>query len=224
MMSLTLYDTLARRKLAFEPLQPPQVRIYVCGPTVYDHAHLGHARCFIVYDLLVRHLEASGWQVTYCRNVTDVDDKILKRAAENNEPPLALAERYLTAFREDMAALGNRGPELEPRVTDHIADIIAMIEKLIAGGAAYESAGDVYFRVNAHPQYGKLSGLDLDSLRAGASGRLDEDADAKKRDAADFALWKAAPDGLGWESPWGRGRPGWHVECSAAAVRLLGET
>jgi cysteinyl-tRNA synthetase len=224
-MPLMLYDTRTGRKQPFVPRDPSNARIYVCGPTVYDYAHLGHARCYVVYDVLIRHLRASGVKLTYVRNITDIDDKILARSEENGETPHALTDRMIDAFHEDMEALGNLRPDVEPRVSDHLKEIIALIETLIAKGAAYAREGDVYFRVRAFPEYGKLSHRSLDAVREGASGRLDESELRRKEDPADFALWKGAPEGTwGWPSPWGHGRPGWHIECSAMSMCHLGPT
>jgi cysteinyl-tRNA synthetase len=197
----------------------------VCGPTVYDYAHLGHARCYIVYDVLVRHLRASGMRVTYARNVTDIDDKIINRAAERGERPDELAARFTEAYREDMARLGNVAPNIEPKVSEHLPQIIALVQRLIDSGNAYAVDGDVYFAVESFEGYGKLSHRDLEAHEAGASGRLDADQTARKRHPADFALWKsAAQSEVGWDSPFGWGRPGWHIECSAMSMEHLGET
>lgn len=224
-MSVRLYNTLSSRKEPFEPANPDHARIYVCGPTVYDYAHLGHARCYVVYDVLVRHLRANGMKVTYVRNVTDVDDKILKRAAETGSEPTALAARFAEAYSEDMHRLGNVDPDLEPRVSAHLEDIFALVQRLIDGGHAYASDGDVYFSVESFSDYGKLSHRDLGQMKVGASERLDENKAARKRHPADFALWKTSEaDAWGWESPWGRGRPGWHIECSAMSMKHLGDT
>ncbi len=224
-MALTLYNTLTSKKEVFTPQDPSNARIYVCGPTVYDHAHLGHARCYVVYDVLVRHLRANGQALTYTRNITDIDDKILARSKEAGETPDALTTRFTQSFHDDMAALGCVPPDLEPRVSEHLAEIVSLIERLIADGAAYAKEGDVYFRVRAFPEYGKLSHRTLTSLLEGASGRLDEKEQRKKEEPADFALWKGAPESeWGWKSPWGHGRPGWHIECSAMSMKHLGET
>ena len=224
-MALVLYNTLTSKKEPFAPQDPDNARIYVCGPTVYDLSHLGHARCYVVYDVLVRHLRARGQKLTYVRNVTDIDDKILARSRENGETPSALTERMTAAFHEDMDALRCLRPDVEPRVSTHLAEIVALIEKLIEKGAAYEKDGDVYFRVRAFPDYGKLSHRSLAALVEGASGRVEESEQRKKEDPADFALWKSAPESeWGWSSPWGHGRPGWHIECSAMSMKHLGET
>lgn len=225
LMTVRLHNTLTGRKEPFEPAEPGHARIYVCGPTVYDYAHLGHARCYVVYDVLVRHLRSNGLRVTYVRNVTDVDDKILKRASETGTEPMALAGRFAEAYAEDMHRLGNLDPDVEPRVSTHLEDIFNLVHRLIDRGHAYVSDGDVYFSVESFPEYGKLSHRDLEQMKTGASERLDDKQTARKRHPADFALWKKSDgDAWGWESPWGRGRPGWHIECSAMAMSHLGET
>jgi cysteinyl-tRNA synthetase len=224
-MSVRLYNTLRGQKEPFEPAEPDHARIYVCGPTVYDYAHLGHARCYVVYDVLVRHLRSNGMNVTYVRNVTDIDDKILKRAAETGTEPTALAARFADAYSEDMHRLGNLDPDVEPRVSTHLDDIFSLVQRLIDGEHAYVSDGDVYFSVESFSDYGKLSHRDLTQMKLGASERLDETKAARKRHPADFALWKKSEDDAwGWESPWGRGRPGWHIECSAMSMKHLGDT
>jgi cysteinyl-tRNA synthetase len=224
-MSVRLHNTLSGHKEPFEPAEPGHARIYVCGPTVYDFAHLGHARCYVVYDVLVRHLRANGMKVTYVRNITDVDDKILQRASEVGTEPTELAARFADAYAEDMHRLGNLDPDVEPKVSTHLGDIFALVERLIDRGHAYVSNGDVYFSVESFPEYGKLSHRDLEQMKLGASERLDETQMARKRHPADFALWKSSEaDAWGWESPWGRGRPGWHIECSAMSMKHLGET
>ncbi len=224
-MPLSLYDTLTAALKPIVPIEPGHLRMYVCGPTVYDFAHLGHARCYVVWDVLYRHAMRSGMRVTYARNITDVEDKIIKRAAERGESPQALAERFTEHYREDMARLGNLPPTVEPKVSEHIAEIIAFIEKLIARGHAYASEGDVYFDVSSDADYGKLSHRDIEQLRAGASERTEADEVARKRNPFDFALWKGASEETpGYASPFGYGRPGWHIECSAMALAHLGET
>jgi cysteinyl-tRNA synthetase len=221
-MTIRIHDTLAGAKRPLTTLEPGVVRMYACGPTVYDYAHLGHARCYVVWDVVVRHLRARGLAVRYVRNFTDVDDKIIRRAAERGEDPVALAARFADAFHEDMDALGCLRPDVEPRVSGHIPEIVAMIELLVAKGVAYAPGnGDVYFSVRAFPDYGRLSRRNLDDLLSGARVEPGE----AKRDPLDFALWKAAKPGEPrWPSPWGDGRPGWHIECSAMTRKHLGDT
>jgi cysteinyl-tRNA synthetase len=223
--TIHIHDTLSREKVALEPLEPGHVRLYVCGPTVYDYFHIGNARPFVAYDVVARHLRARGYRVTFVRNITDVDDKIIKRAAERGEPPEALATRFTEEFHRDVGALGCSTPDVEPRVTENIPQIVALIERLIANGVAYEAGGDVYFAVQQFPPYGELSHQPLDELKAGARVDVPEERSGKKRDPLDFALWKSAKPGEpSWPSPWGAGRPGWHIECSAMAERYLGVT
>jgi len=219
---LKIYNDLSRSKETFEPLQPGKVNLYVCGMTVYDLCHLGHARVMVVFDVVYRYLKAVGYDVTYIRNITDIDDKIINRANENGEPFHELTERFIQAMHEDSDALGIIPPDAEPKATDHIAEIISMCEKLIEKGHAYVADnGDVYYDVYSFPTYGKLSGKSLDDLQAGA--RV-EPGDVK-RNPLDFALWKSAkPDEPSWQSPWGDGRPGWHIECSAMSTKALGDT
>jgi cysteinyl-tRNA synthetase len=219
---LTLYNDLTRAKEPFEPLHANKVNMYVCGMTVYDLCHLGHARVMVVFDIVARYLRSLGYDVTYVRNITDIDDKIINRANERGEPFHALTERFIVAMHEDAAALGVLPPDLEPRATDHLPEIIRMIERLIERGHAYVADnGDVYYDVRSFAEYGRLSGKSIEDLQAGA--RV-EPGDVK-RDPLDFALWKAAkPDEPFWESPWGRGRPGWHIECSAMSTQALGDT
>jgi cysteinyl-tRNA synthetase len=222
-MPLTLYNTLTRRKEPFEPLDPASVRLYVCGPTVYDRAHIGNARCFVVFDVLYRLLrEIYGRDhVRYARNITDIDDRINAAARANGEPISALTARTTAAFHEDLAALGTLPPDVEPRATEHIPQMIAMIERLVASGHAYVAEGDVLFAVASDPHYGELSGRSRDEMIAGARVEVAP----YKRDPADFVLWKPSDADLpGWSSPWGRGRPGWHIECSAMTATHLGET
>ncbi len=219
---LKIHNDLTRRKEPFEPLEPGKVRMYVCGMTVYDLCHLGHARVMVVFDVVYRYLKALGLEVTYVRNITDIDDKIIARANERGEPFHELTERYIRAMREDAAALGVLPPDLEPRATEHLPEIIAMIERLLERGHAYRAEnGDVYYDVRSFPEYGKLSGKSIDDLEAGARVEPGEG----KRDPLDFALWKAAKPGEpAWDSPWGPGRPGWHIECSAMSTSALGDT
>ncbi len=224
-MTLQLFDTLSDKKKPFVPAEENHARIYVCGPTTYDDAHIGHARPCIVYDVLVRHLRSQEMRVSYVRNVTDIDDKIIKRAAQNGETPAALASRMFDSYSTDMRRLRNLEPDIQPKVSEHLTEIIDLISTLIEKGHAYESAGDVYFDVASCPDYGKLSHRDLGQMEAGASERLDETETARKRHAYDFALWKGAEeDQVSWPSPFGPGRPGWHIECSAMSMKYLGES
>ena len=219
---LQIYNTLTRRKEAFTPIEPGKVRMYVCGMTVYDYCHLGHARVMVAFDVITRYLRQRGFDVTYVRNVTDIDDKILRRADENGESIASLTERMIEAMHEDEARLGVLPPDQEPRATRHVDDILAMIETLIDKGYAYAADnGDVYYRVRRFEGYGKLNNRDLDEMRSGARVEVDE----YKEDPLDFVLWKAAKPGeASWPSPWGEGRPGWHIECSAMSKCCLGET
>ncbi len=222
---IRFHDTLSGEKKPLSLKVEGEAGVYVCGPTVYDYAHLGHARCYVVYDVLIRHLRESGLNVKYVRNITDIDDKILKRSAENGEEPTALAERFTAAFQEDMRILGCADPDVEPKVSEHLEGIFEMVQTLIDKGHAYESDGDVYFSVESCKDYGKLSHRDLEQMLSGASGRLDENQTSRKKNAADFALWKKGKEGVeGWDSPWGRGRPGWHIECSVMSTAHLGPT
>jgi len=217
---LRIYNSLTDRKEVFEPIDPPRVRLYVCGMTVYDYCHLGHARAMVVFDTVVRHLRHSGHAVDYVRNITDVDDKIIRRAAELGEPMEAVTARFTEAMHADADALGCLRPDAEPRATAYMDAIIAMIERLIDRGHAYVADGDVYYAVSTFAGYGRLSGERLEDLRAGARIEPGE----HKRDPADFVLWKAAREGEpSWPSPWGDGRPGWHIECSAMSTACLGE-
>jgi len=220
-MPILLHDTLRGEKTELTTVEPGKVRFYACGPTTYDWSHVGHARSYVVWDVVVRHLRARGYAVRYVRNFTDVDDKIIKRANERGEDPVALAAFYARAFEEDMDALGCLRPDVSPKVSEHVPQIVAMIGELVAKGFAYAPGnGDVYYAVRKFPDYGKLSRRNLDDLLAGA--RIDvEDA---KHDPLDFALWKGAKPGEpAWDSPWGRGRPGWHIECSAMTLAHLGD-
>ena len=218
---IKVFDTLTEEKREFKPLEDKIVRMYVCGPTVYDHAHIGHARSAVVFDVIRRWLEYKGYKVIYVRNYTDVDDKIIKRSKEEGIPWYEVAEKYIKSYEEDMRALNVKEPTYKPRVTEHIREIIEMIDGLIDKGYAYEAEGDVYFSVEKFPEYGKLSKRKIDELIAGARIEPGE----KKRNPLDFALWKKSKEGEpGWESPWGIGRPGWHIECSAMSMKYLGET
>jgi len=219
-MTLNFYDSLKRQKVPFEPMNPPHVGIYVCGITVYDFCHIGHARMLVAFDTIVRHLRASGYDVTYVRNITDIDDKIIARAVEEGESTGELTARFIQAMHEDCAALSILPPDIEPRATDAIDSMILIIQTLVDRGLAYASDnGDVYYAVHRFPAYGALSGKNPDDLRAGA--RID--VNQAKRDPLDFVLWKAAKPGEpSWDSPWGKGRPGWHIECSAMSQDHLG--
>lgn len=223
---LQLFNTLTRQKEVFKPIKPGQVKMYVCGMTVYDFCHLGHARVMVVFDMVYRWFKASGYEVTYVRNITDIDDKIIKRATENQESIQALTNRFIAFMNEDADALGIERPTFEPRATDQVSidGMFTLIEKLMANGLAYAAPnGDVYYSVRDFEGYGKLSGKSLDDLRAGER----VDIDTNKRDPLDFVLWKAAkpeePAEAKWQSPWGEGRPGWHIECSAMSCTHLGE-
>ena len=217
---LKIHNSLTGAKEEFQPIEPGKVRMYVCGITVYDFCHLGHARFLVVFDLVARYLRARGYDVTYVRNITDIDDKIIKRANEEGVEFQELTERFIKHMHEDTDALGLESPDQEPRATAHMSDIIQMVEQLIANGKAYAADnGDVYYDVSAFDDYGKLSGKDPEQLRVGARVAVDE----AKDDALDFVLWKSAKPGEpSWPSPWGDGRPGWHIECSAMSTCCLG--
>lgn len=220
-MEIRLYNTLTRTKEVFQPLEPGRVRMYVCGITAYDRCHIGHARSAIVFDAIVRYLKSTGFDVTFIRNFTDIDDKIIARANQEGMDSTTLAEREIAHYYEDMDRLGVLHATFEPKATEHIQEIIDMVQVLIQKGHAYEAEGDVYFAVRTFPEYGKLSNRKLDELKAGARIEPGE----KKKDPLDFALWKAAkPKEPFWESPWGKGRPGWHIECSAMSRKYLGDT
>ena len=220
-MALRIFNTLTRGKEDFVPLVPGEVRMYVCGVTVYDLSHIGHARSALAFDIIRRHLAFKGLKVTFVKNFTDVDDRIIRRANEEGVEATVISERYIAEYRADMAALGILPPHVEPKATEHVPQMIELIERLLKRGTAYVLEGDVYFEVRRFPSYGKLSGKNLDELEAGARVDVDE----RKRDPLDFALWKAAKPGEpSWASPWGPGRPGWHIECSAMAMQYLGET
>ena len=218
---LVLYDTLTRAKREFVPIVAGQARMYVCGMTVYDYCHLGHARVMVVFDMIQRWLRQSGYALTYVRNITDIDDKIIARAAQNAEPIDALTARFISAMDEDAAALGVQKPDFEPRATQHVDGMVSLIATLVEKGLAYRAEnGDVYYAVREFDGYGKLSGKSLADLRAGERVEVDR----HKRDPLDFVLWKAAKPGEpAWDSPWGPGRPGWHIECSVMSEHHLGE-
>ncbi len=217
---LQIYNSLTRKKEPFQPIVPGEVRMYVCGMTVYDYCHLGHGRVLVVFDMIVRYLRSRGYRVNYVRNITDIDDKIIRRANDNGETIGSLTERFTVAMHEDASALSVDAPDAEPRATVYMPQIISMIQTLIDRGYAYVAAnGDVYYRVRRFPAYGQLSGKSLEDLRVGARVEAGE----AKDDPLDFVLWKAAKSGEpSWDSPWGRGRPGWHIECSAMSTACLG--
>ena len=220
-MTLTLHNTLTKRREPLEPVRPGHVGMYVCGPTVYDLAHIGNARPVVVFDVLYRVLKRLYPSVTYVRNITDIDDKINEASRQSGEPIESITARTTKAFHEDIAALGALPPDVEPRATAHLSEMIALIEALIAAGHAYEAQGHVLFHVPSAPDYGALSGRNRDEMIAGARVEVAP----YKRDPADFVLWKPSDETLpGWESPWGRGRPGWHIECSAMSRAYLGQT
>ncbi len=218
---LKIHNSLTREKQGFTPIEPGKVRMYVCGMTVYDYCHLGHARVMVVFDMVYRWFKASGYDVTYVRNITDIDDKIIKRANENGETILDLTNRFIACMHEDADALGVLRPDFEPRATDYVPQMLGLIDTLQARGLAYQAAdGDVNYAVRKFPGYGKLSGKSLDDLRAGERVEVD----SAKQDPLDFVLWKhAKPGEPAWPSPWGEGRPGWHIECSAMSSELLGK-
>ncbi|MBW2514149.1 MAG: cysteine--tRNA ligase [Deltaproteobacteria bacterium] len=220
-MPISIYNTLTQKKELFQTIQPEKVLMYVCGPTVYDSCHIGHARSVVVFDVIFRYLKTQGYDVTYVRNFTDIDDKIIRRAAEIGMDPKALADKYIDEFYRDMDALHVERASFEPRVTEHIDDVIQLVEKLIAKRAAYVVGGDVFFAVEAFDDYGKLSNRQLEDMDPGARVEIDP----RKRNPFDFILWKSAKKGEpSWNSPWGKGRPGWHIECSAMSAKYLGET
>ncbi|MGP4072840.1 cysteine--tRNA ligase [Piscibacillus sp. B03] len=220
-MTIKLYNTLTRSKETFEPIEENKVKMYVCGPTVYNYIHVGNARPAIVFDTVRRYFEYRGYDVEYVLNFTDVDDKLIKAANELNEEVPTIADRFIKAYKEDVSKLNVKEAVHHPRVTESMDDIIAFIEQLIEKGFAYEANGDVYFRTRSFDEYGKLSHQSIDELRSGARIQVGE----KKDDPLDFALWKEAKPGeISWDSPWGKGRPGWHIECSAMARKYLGET
>ena len=220
-MTIRIYNTLTRKKESFEPIRPGKVNMYVCGPTVYDSSHIGHARSAVVFDVIGRYFEAEGYSLTYVRNFTDVDDKIIRRARELETDCSTISDKYIQEFYEDMDALFVRRATIEPRATEHMDAIIRIITILMEKQVAYEVEGDVFFSVDAFKGYGKLSGRRLEDMAAGARVEVDK----RKKNPFDFALWKAAKPGEPtWESPWGKGRPGWHIECSGMSSQYLGET
>ncbi|MFT5420310.1 MAG: cysteinyl-tRNA synthetase [Candidatus Endobugula sp.] len=221
-MSLKIYNTLARNKVIFTPIEEGKIRLYVCGMTVYDYCHIGHARVLVSFDVIVRFLRSQGWQVEYVRNITDVDDKIIRRANDNGEDSSILSQRFIDAMHEDEVLLNVEPPNQEPQATAHIQDIVAMVEVLIKKDYAYVADNnDVYYRVSRFENYGQLSGKNPDELLSGARVEVDKN----KEDPRDFALWKSVKEGeVSWSSPWGNGRPGWHIECSAMSKSCLGDT
>jgi cysteinyl-tRNA synthetase len=221
-MSLKIYNTLARDKVVFTPIAEGKIRLYVCGMTVYDYCHIGHARVLVSFDVIVRFLRSQGWEVEYVRNITDVDDKIIRRANDNGEDSTTLSQRFIDAMHEDEALLNVEPPNQEPQATAHIQDIITMVEVLIKKDYAYVADNnDVYYRVSQFKNYGQLSGKNPDELLSGARVEVDKN----KEDPRDFALWKSVKEGeVSWASPWGDGRPGWHIECSAMSKSCLGDT
>ena len=220
-MPLSIYNTLTRKKEPLQPLEEGHVKLYVCGITSYDYCHIGHARSALVFDMVVRYLRHRGYKVTFVRNFTDIDDKIIKRAGEQGIDSAALAQQFIDEFYIDMDGLGVLRPDIEPRATEHVAEMIGLIGELIDKGMAYPAGGDVYFRVERFAGYGQLSGRGLDDMQAGARVDVNEN----KTNPMDFALWKGAKPGEPkWPSPWGEGRPGWHIECSAMSRKYLGDT
>ncbi|MBI5575012.1 MAG: cysteine--tRNA ligase [Deltaproteobacteria bacterium] len=220
-MALTVFNTMGNRKEPFEPLTPGNVKMYVCGVTVYDLCHIGHARANVVFDIIVRYLRFRGYGVTFARNFTDIDDKIIKRANREGVTSEEIAKRFIAEFYRDFDRMGLLRPDVEPRATEHIPEIVDLVSRLVAAGKAYAVAGDVYYSVKGFAGYGKLSGKNTDDLLSGARVDVDE----RKQDPLDFALWKSSKPGEpAWNSPWGPGRPGWHIECSAMAMKHLGTT
>lgn len=220
-MSLTIYNSLTQRKEEFVPIEAGKVRMYVCGVTVYDDCHLGHARAAVVFDVIYRYLKHKGFDVKYVRNFTDIDDKIINKSNETGEDWQALTKRYIASYRQEMQRLNVQAPDEEPLATEHISEMLQLVQSLEKNNLAYASSGDVFYAVRKLPDYGKLSHKKIDELESGSRVEVDE----RKRDPLDFVLWKAAKPGEPkWESPWGAGRPGWHLECSAMSMKYLGES
>ena len=217
---MRIYNTLKGEKEFLETIEPNRVKMYVCGMTVYDHSHIGHGRTFLCFDMIVRYLRFAGYAVDYIRNITDVDDKIIVRSKELDIEASVLTSKYIDSMHDDFSALGMIDPDQEPKATENIASIINLIERLIEKNNAYVGKSDVYFSIDSFPDYGMLSRRNTDEMLAGARIEVDED----KRNPADFVLWKKAQEGLAWDSPWGRGRPGWHIECSAMSMEALGDS
>ena len=217
---MRIYNTLKGEKEFLETIEPNRVKMYVCGMTVYDHSHIGHARTFLCFDMIVRYLRFAGYAVNYIRNITDVEDKIIVRSKELDIEASVLTSKYIDSMHDDFSALGMIAPDQEPKATENIASIINLIERLIEKNNAYVGKSDVYFSIDSFPDYGMLSRRNTDEMLAGARIEVDED----KRNPADFVLWKKAQEGLAWDSPWGRGRPGWHIECSAMSMEALGDS
>ncbi|MBO4948761.1 MAG: cysteine--tRNA ligase, partial [Peptococcaceae bacterium] len=217
---MMVHNTLNNTKMEFKTIEPGKVKMYVCGPTTYNYIHLGNARPIVVFDTIRRYLTYRGYEVTYIQNFTDVDDKIIKRAHEENDDPIKLAARYIDEFFKDVNALNVLPASTYPKVSEHMQEIIDFVQDIINAGYGYELDGDVYFSVRKYEEYGKLSGRNLDDMQAGAR----VDVDNRKQDPMDFALWKSAKPGEpAWDSPWGKGRPGWHIECSAMSRKYLGD-
>ncbi|RXT09054.1 cysteine--tRNA ligase [Ammoniphilus sp. CFH 90114] len=220
-MSIQLYNSLTKRKENFEPMEPGKVKMYVCGPTVYNFIHIGNARPPIVFDVVRNYLTYRGYEVTYIQNFTDVDDKLIRKAEETGQTVLEVAEQFIAAYKDDVTALGVKEAKVHPRVSDHIEEIVDFVKQLIDKGFAYESSGDVYFRTDKFDEYGKLSHQNIEELQSGARIAVNE----QKENPLDFVLWKSAKPGeISWPSPWGEGRPGWHIECSAMSMKYLGES
>ncbi|MEG0217300.1 MAG: cysteine--tRNA ligase, partial [Raoultibacter sp.] len=220
---ITIYNTQTRSKVDFESIERGKVGMYVCGPTVYNYIHIGNARTFISFDIIRRYLTWRGFKVTFVQNVTDVDDKIIKKAAEEGRGASEVAAEYTDAFIADMRAAGVLDPDIRPKATEEIPEMIDLVEQLIEGGHAYAVEGDVYFAVRSFAEYGKLSGRKIDEMESGHRDLRASGLEDRKRDPLDFAVWKAAKPGEpSWESPWGAGRPGWHIECSAMSRKYLG--
>lgn len=222
MSQLKVYNSLTRELEEFKPIEPGKVKIYVCGPTVYDHSHLGHARCYIIWDVVTRYLKFRGYELQYVRNITDVDDKIINRAKESNVKPAEIAEKFIGEFKKDMETINVAHPDIEPKATEYVNEMINLAVELLEKGNAYLTSGGVYFSVDSFNGYGKLSHQNLEDLRSGARVATDEE----KKNPLDFALWKLVDESeeVYWESPWGKGRPGWHTECCVMIHKLMGKT